>query len=174
MSLMSMVFSPSVNPVLEPCHTHTQETLHKYRGRRSPQKPAERSHCGGGAGRASRQSWAGAALQAVAPRALTHLGLLLMQLYLDVCQLGSEVFIGSLKSDDERFGLLALISPFLGHCSFLKGVCCFLIPFKRVLPCYCFFSWGQCFSIYCVVLLGKVSSAAALEALRRDRDGGYC
>ena len=97
-----------------------------------------------------------------------------MQLYLDVGELGSEVFIGSLKGDDERFGLLALISPFLGHCSFLKGVCCFLIPFKQVLPCYCFFSWGRCFSIYCVVLLGKVSSAAALEALIRGRDSGYC
>lgn len=55
---------------------------------------------------------------------LTHLGLLLMQLDLDVCELGPEVFIGSLKGDDERFGLLALISPFLGHCSFLKGILC--------------------------------------------------
>lgn len=43
-----------------------------------------------------------------------------MQLYLDVCELGPEVFIGSLKGDNERLGLLALISPFLGHCSFLN------------------------------------------------------
>ena len=53
----------------------------------------------------------------------THLGLLLMQLYLDVCELGPEVFVGSLKGDNERLGLLALISPFLGHYSFLNGVC---------------------------------------------------
>ena len=53
----------------------------------------------------------------------THLGLLLMQLYLDVCELGPEVFVGSLKGDNERLGLLALISPFLGHYSSLNGVC---------------------------------------------------
>ena len=45
------------------------------------------------------------------------------QLYLDVCELGPEVFVGSLKGDNERLGLLALISPFLGHYSFLNGVC---------------------------------------------------
>lgn len=73
-------------------------------------------------GQGSRQSRARSPLRAVTLRGLTHLGLLLMQLYLDVCELGPEVFIGSLKGDDERFGLLTLISPFLRHCSFLKGV----------------------------------------------------
>lgn len=63
-----------------------------------------------------------------------------MQLYLDVCELGPEVFIGSLKGDDERLGLLALISSFLGHCSFLNGVRWLLSPFTRVLPCSCFLS----------------------------------
>lgn len=42
-----------------------------------------------------------------------YLGLLLMQLYLDVCALGPEVFVGSLKGDNERLGLLALFRPFL-------------------------------------------------------------
>lgn len=63
--------------------------------------------------------------------ALTHLGLLLMQLYLNVCELGPEVFIGSLEGDNECLGLLALISPFLGHCSFLSGVCWFVILSSR-------------------------------------------
>lgn len=75
----------------------------------------------------------------------THLGLLLMQLYLDVRELGPEVFIGSLKGNNECLGLLALISPFLGHCSFLNGVCCCLITLTWVLPCYCFLSWSAVF-----------------------------
>lgn len=81
----------------------------------------------------------------VALGTLTHLGLLLMQLYLDVRELGPEVFIGSLKGDNECLGLLALISPFLGHCSFLSGVCGSLIPFTRELPCYCFLSRSAMF-----------------------------
>lgn len=87
-----------------------------------------------------------------------------MQLYLDVRELGPEVFVGGLEGDDERLGLLALISPFLGHGSSLAGVCgvgsfqagaamlLLLLPERRL-------------NVYCVVALGKVSSAAVLEAL---------
>lgn len=81
-------------------------------------------------------TWAGSRAKATASGGLTHLGLLLVQLYLDVCELGPEVFVGSLKGNDECLGLLALISPFLGHCSFRNGVCWFLVPFKQGLPCY--------------------------------------
>lgn len=114
----------------------TQENISIHTERRQ----AERSHGGG---------WQAEQGQGYSPgcghRGPTHLGLLLMQLYLDVGELGPEVFIGSLKGDNERLGLLALISPFLGHCSFLNGVCCSLIPLTWVLPCYCFLSWSAMF-----------------------------
>lgn len=101
-------------------------------------------HWGGPAGRAVLTA-CGQSELLLRPRpqvALAHLGLLLMQLYLNVCELGPEVFIGSLKGNNECLGLLALISPFFGHCSFLNGVCWFLISFKQVLPCYCLLSWS--------------------------------
>lgn len=93
-----------------------------------------------------------------------------MQLYLDVCEFGPEVFVGSLKGDNECLGLLALISPLFGHCSFLNGVfwglvlsnghCHVTLSFPRV----------RCCSNYCVVFLVKVFSVVSPEALGRDRD----
>lgn len=152
-------FSCSVYPVLNSLLPHTGN-LPLSRGCCPLWQPADR----GPRRQASGQSRARAS-QAAASGSPTHLGLLLMQLYLDVCELGPEVFVGSLKGDNERLGLLALISPFLGHCSSLNGVCWCLIPLKQGLPCYCCFSRVRWLSSYCVLPLGKVSSAAVLEAL---------
>lgn len=144
------------------CSCQVQENLPVYRG--CHPRPT---------GQTSRPRWlwtesgllSGPRLQG----AFTHLGLLLVQLYLNVCELGPEVFVGSLEGDNECLGLLALISPFLGHCFFLNGVCWFLILSNGCRHVTGSYPGGRCFSIYCVVLLGKVSSAA-LEALRRGRD----
>lgn len=104
----------------------------------------------------------------------THLGLLLVQFYLNVCQLGPEVFVGSLEGDNECLGLLALISPFLGHCSLLNGVFWILILSNRYCHVTVSFPGVRCFSNYCVVLLAKVFSTAAPEALGRNRDNSDC
>lgn len=44
-----------------------------------------------------------------------YLAFFLVQLYLNVSQLGPEIFVGCLQGRDERFGLLTLGTPFLGH-----------------------------------------------------------
>lgn len=106
--LMSRAFSFCVYPVLKSPLPHPGN-LPKCRGCCPLWQPADKSPPRQGC------RWASGSP--------THLGLLLMQLYLDVCELGPEVFVGSLKGDNERLGLLALISPFLGHYSFLNGVC---------------------------------------------------
>jgi hypothetical protein len=105
----------------------------------------------------------------------THLGFLLMQFYLDVCEFGPEVFVGSLKGNNECLGLLALIPPFLGHCPFLIGVFWVLILSNRYCHVTVSFPGVRCFSHYCVVVfLAKVFSNVSSEALGRDRDGGDC
>lgn len=47
--------------------------------------------------------------------AAQYLAFFLVQLYLNVSQLGPEIFVGCLQGRDERFGLLTLGTPFLGH-----------------------------------------------------------
>lgn len=93
-----------------------------------------------------------------------------MQLYLDVCEFGPEVFVGSLKGDNECLGLLALISPLLGHCSFLNGVFWGLVLSNGHCHVTLSFPGVRCCSNYCVVFLVKVFSVVSPEALGRDRD----